>query len=569
MKPMLARVAPVVGWLVSHCPALVVSGIVAVLAAGCDFGAPTKPSVEFSAQENERRGSGSTVLGSSSGGENPRPATRIVVLSVADADSLNPLTTSVQTGSEIVTLLFRGLCEIRPDLTFAPSLARSWEFSEDRLQLTFHLRDDVLWHDGTPFTAADVEFTFGIQKEPAVKFSAVAWKRFIESCVAVDPRTVRFTYVRAYPDQLADANVGGIVPKHILGSVPPEEIRRHEFQRQPIGTGPYRFVAWKKDQEIELAAFDRYYEGRARIDTVIFRPEPQPETRVLLMKSGQADVITRLAAADFAELASLPHLVGHALADRVYYFLGWNLTRAPFDRREVREALTCAIDRRELVRALLSDRGSVCRGPVAPFLWGHDPTIEALPFDVSRSERLLAAEGWKRGADGVLVRDGKRFSFRMMTNSGNALKSDTLTFVQGMLAKVGVDVIQEIIEPMAFKSRLEQHDFDGFVGALGVGLKMDLSGIWKTNAAYNFIGYGSKELDAAIDEAAGSVERVRGKELWSRIQAKIVHDQPYTFLFIPDQLNIVHRRLGNVEMQITGWTDSLHRWVVSEQEAAR
>jgi len=500
----------------------------------------------------------------------PRQASEtstLVIGTVADPKTLHPFYGSVQTETEVTDLIFESLVRLEPDFTFSPALAKSWEMSPDGLTLTFRLREDVVWHDGAPFTADDVAFTHKLATDPEAGSSLRRLKENIESCKAVDRHTVEFRFSRVYVDRMLDAAAGRIIPRHILEGVSASELAKHEFNQAPIGTGPWRLASWERGRLVRLEAFDRHYLGRPPIDAIVFRPVPEAQTRVLLMKSGDLDLVTRLAASDYAELVKRPDLVGHALPDRVYYGVFWNLRRELFATPDVRKALTLAIDREQLVRTLFDGRGDVCHGPVAPLLWGHTKDLPRVPHDPKEASRLLAKAGWARGTDGVLVKNGKRFSFKLVANAGNQLKEDAMTLVQSMLAKVGVEAELEIIEASVYKERFDSGDFDATLGGWGVSLKMDLGNIWKSDGRLNVIGYSNPEVDRLIDEALLAPDYETALPLWKRVQELIVADHPYTFLFIPQQLNVIHARFKNVRMEPLGWNYNIHEWTESRAES--
>ena len=304
----------------------------------------------------------------------------LVVGVIGDADSLNPLTSSSRGAADIEGLLFLRLTRTNPDFSHSPSLAKSWEFSEDHLELTFDLRDDVNWHDGVKTTAHDVKFTYQLQKDPKIAWSAIKWKEYIEAVEVIDDYTVKFIFSRLYPYQLMDATVGPIVPKHLLEKVPAEEMQSGEFNRQPVGNGPYRFKEWKAQQYIIVEANEKYFEGRPPLDKVIFKVIPDQENLVLQLKSGQVDFLESVPPRFYRDLVKQEDLVAHVYPSRAYTYLGWNMKNPLFQSKKVRQALTMAINREEIINALLFDFGEVCHGPISPIIWAHNPDVPSFPM---------------------------------------------------------------------------------------------------------------------------------------------------------------------------------------------
>ncbi len=240
----------------------------------------------------------------------------LVIGTIGDADSLNDLTSATLSADNVMGLLFLYLTKTNPDFSHAPSLAKSWEFSEDHLELTLHLRDDVFWHDGVKTTAHDVQFTFEKQRNPNIGWSAIKWKQFIKECVVVDDYTVKFIFERVYPYQLMDAVVGAILPKHILEKVSDQEMLDTDFNRNPVGNGPYRFKEWKAQQYIEVEANQDFYAGRPPLDRIIFKVVPDQENLVIQLKSGQIDFMDGVPPRFFEELSQQEDLVAYIYPGR-------------------------------------------------------------------------------------------------------------------------------------------------------------------------------------------------------------------------------------------------------------
>ena len=240
----------------------------------------------------------------------------LVVGVIGDADSLNPLTSTSRGAADIESLLFLSLTRTNPDFSHAPSLAKSWEFSEDHMELTFELREDVYWHDGVKTTAEDVKFTFELQKDPTIAWSAIKWKEYIERVEVIDEYTVKFIFNRLYPYQLMDAVVGPIVPKHLLEEVAVEDMQSAALNRQPVGNGPFKLKEWKAQQYIIVEANEKYHKGRPPLDRIIFKVVPDQENLVLQLKSGQIDFMQSVPPRFYKDLANQENLEAHLYPSR-------------------------------------------------------------------------------------------------------------------------------------------------------------------------------------------------------------------------------------------------------------
>ena len=494
----------------------------------------------------------------------------LVIGTIGDADSLNDLTAATVSASDVIALLFLGLTRTNPDFSHAPSLAKSWEFSEDHLELTLHLRDDVFWHDGVKTTAHDVNFTFEKQRNPNIGWSAIKWKQFIKECVVVDDYTVKFIFERVYPYQLMDAVVGAILPKHILEKVSDAEMVDTEFNRNPVGNGPYRFKEWKAQQYIEVEANQNFYAGRPPLDRIIFKVVPDQENLVIQLKSGQIDFMDGVPPRFFKELSQQEDLVAYVYPGRLYTYLAWNSRNPLFESKKVRQALTMAINRQEIIDSLLLEFGQIAKGPILPIIWAYNPNLPDFPYNPQKARQYLEEEGWgDTDGDGWLDKDGQRFSFTMKTNKGNQIREDILILVQDMFKQVGIEVNPNILEWTVFIGDMNNKNFEAAVLGWSVGLKMDMTTIWHSDSIgdkFNFVSYSNPEFDQLNDAAIFEMDAEKAKEMWWRAQEMIAEDQPYSFLYMPKELNFVHRRFQNVQMEAVGWGYNLEQWWVPKDQ---
>ena len=494
----------------------------------------------------------------------------LVVGTSGDADSLNPIISSNVLGRDVYGRLFLSLTRTNPDFSHGPEVAKSWEFSDDRKELTFHLRDDVFWHDGVKTTAHDVKFTHELESNPEVAWGAIKWKEYIEDVVVIDDYTIKYVFAKVYPYQLMDAVVGEILPKHLLEAIPPAELKNAEFNRKPVGNGPYKFKEWKAQQYIEIVANDKFYAGRPPIDRIIFKPIPDTESRVLQLRNGEVDFVERVPPRYARELERLSHLAPHVYPSRGYTYLGWNLKNPLFQSKRVRQAMTMAINRQEIIDALLFEYGEVCTGPISPIIWAHNPDVPDFPYDPEKAKKHLAEEGWAdTDGDGWLDKDGQKFSFTLKTNKGNQIREDMVVIIQDMLKKIGVQVTPIILEPTVFFGDLKKKNFEAGIAGWSVALKMDLTTLWHSssiNDKFNFVSYSNPEVDRITDVAKFETDIQKSKKLWWRAQEIIADDQPYTFLFIQKDVNWIHKRFRNVQMKTVSWNYNIQQWWVPKAE---
>ncbi len=492
-----------------------------------------------------------------------------VIGGVGDCDSLLDPVHTTRNGTDVIGLLFVGLTRTNPDFSHGPALADSWEFSKDHLELTFKLRKDIFWTDGKPTTAHDVAFTYTKHIDPVIAYSAIKWKDKIQDVVAVDDHTVKFIFKELYPYQLMDATVGAILPRHLLEGIPSDQWKSCEFNRKPVGNGPYKLKEWKAQQFIELEANEKWALGRPPLNRIIFKVIPDWESMVLQLKNGEIDFAELVPPKYHKELDKVAHLRAISYPSRGYVYLGWNMANPLFVSKKVRQALTMAIDRQDIIDSVLYGKGRICKGPVSPIIWAYNPNLPEFPFDPAKAKQLLSEEGWKDSdGDGWLDKNGQTFEFTIKTNKGNQIREDITVIVQDQLKKVGIKVTPNLLEWTIFSDDLNKKKFEASVAGWSVGLKMDLTTMWHTNSIndkFNFVSYSNPEVDKLDDMGGVEMDREKARKIWWKAQELIVDDQPYTFLYIPDQVNYLHKRFQNVQQETVGWNYNLEQWWVKKE----
>jgi len=490
---------------------------------------------------------------------------------LSEPATLNPVVATSNETKDIVWRLFLKLLDEKPDyLTFEPRLARAWEFSEDSLAVTFYLRDDVRWTDGTPVTAEDVRFTWQLQTDTLVAWRSRSLKQHITNAEVVDRNTVTFHFDQRYPYQLMDANDGVILPKHLLEKVPRDQLRDHPFGRNPVGNGPYKLGRWEPEQFIELVRNPDYYEaGKPAVGRVIYEFVPDMVTLMTRLKKGEIDLLESIPNDQVSGLAkSYPRLRIYSYPSREYWFVSWNSRDDLFNTAGVRRALTMAIDRREIIETLWGGRAGECKSPIHEGLWAFDGSIEPIPFDPDRARRELESLGWSDGgSDGVLEKDGRRFEFEMITNNSSQQRVDVATMVEAYLGKIGVKVNIHTMEFRAVVDRLFSFEYGSCVLGWGTATKPDITSHWHSSAippnGYNISSYDNPEVDDLIERARVELDRERARELWARVQRTVYEDQPFTFLLIPHEVTALDGRFCNVKPNAISFFYNLRDWRVA------
>jgi peptide/nickel transport system substrate-binding protein len=494
------------------------------------------------------------------GGEQPAPPAparggTIVLGLTTDVDAWNEYLSAQAAAVAIHKRIWLRLAQETIDAArgpeaFEPLLATAWRFSPDRRELRFTLRD-ATWSDGAPVTADDVVFTWRAQTSPAVAWVGASNKQRIVAVEAVGPREVLFRFDRAYPEQLADAVDGGIVPEHVFGAVPFDAWRAHDWSVSVVGSGPFLLERHAPGEEIVLGRNGRYFDaGRPRADRVVARIVPDAAALLAQFRAGGLDWVEGVAPSEAKGLAALPGVRVAAVDLPGFDYVGWNGSKAPFDDREVRLALTLAIDRRALVEDLLFGHGRVSAGPVPSFWWNADPALEPLPFDPPRARRILESRGY---------RPDRPLTVEMMTNVGNRLREGVLVKIQDQLSRAGVRVVPRPLEMKALREIAASGRYDAFVGGWRFGAKIDLGSLFGSAsvppAGSNVVFYRSPEMDRLIEGLGSGTDAAGLRDVYAAIGRRLRDDQPYTFLYELRRLVATGPRLSGVRIDVP--TDTL------------
>ena len=484
------------------------------------------------------------------------PTSTLVVASGRGFDGPNELVdpSPGQIEQEIRSALLLNLLQERPDYqqhppTFAPELARSWRFSPDRLALTFRLRDDARWSDGTPITAEDVRFTWQAQTSPEVGWTAAYVKERIRDVEVVGPKTVRFHFTAVYPRQLLDANEGFVLPKHLWSRLPFARWGESAdwFAQNLAVSGPFTIERSRPGEELVLARNPRYYRpGRPRLERLVFRVVPEEATRIQDLLAGNAHVVEGVPPDRVDEVEQDPEARVVALWARAYTFVVWNTRRPPFDDAAVRRALTQAIDREALVEALWGGHARVAVSPIPSSVWAHLHELEPWPYDPQAARRTLEERGFRDSdGDGILERGGKPFSFELSTLSTTQLRRDAVVLIQQQLRRAGIDARPAFQEPGTHVARLGEHDFEGALVSVAIDTGLDMRYAFHSGPEgdSNWGRYANPELDRLLDRIAREPDPARALALYHEAQRLLHRDQPYTFLWEPRSLIGLAERL--------------------------
>jgi peptide/nickel transport system substrate-binding protein len=497
----------------------------------------------------------------------------VVVGLRSDFQAFNPIVASAAYTIEVNNFaLFTPLVRYGSNLEPEPYLAESWEEHGDTA-VTFRLRRDVRWHDGQPVTADDVKFTFDVAKDPtAASLLETAFLARVASAAVVDSFTITFRYVHPHA-QAIENFYWAPAPRHLLQDITPAELRNAPFNRQPVGSGPFRFQQWQANEQIVLVRNDDFPEGLGgppAADRVMFRIIPEASTRMTEQLTRRLHVNMQLLPDQANQLRNNPDVDLHSFTGRTVWYVGWNHLHPPFDNRDVRRALTMAINRQELIDALLFGEGAPATSTLPP--WHRLATdVDPLPFDPDAAGRLLDAAGWTVGPDGIRRNpQNQPFRFTLLT-SDDRLRQSVVEVIQSQLRRIGV---QADVRVMEFQTMLAAHrgrDFEAVVTnwvldnfeASSAPNSLFHSSNAEIEGSPNRSSVRIPRLDQAIENAAMQTSETDARRAYARYVEILQEEQPVTFLFWQNTMSATLDNIGAVEMDPRGELITIRDWTIA------
>ena len=450
-------------------------------------------------------------------------------------------------------------------------LAERFPVAEHNPIIEFHLRQGVRFHDGHEFDAGDVKFTYESIMNPNNLSPRTSDFEPIKQIDLIDAQTVRVVYKRLFSPAI-NAWTMGILPEHLLNrDALNREMEARElsdaarktfgmrdswFNRQPIGSGRFRFIEWQSDEFIHLTRNEEYWEGPAEYQEYYMRIVPDLLTQEMEFRAGAVDYY-----------GAQPHQVTRYQEESRYQsfsslgfgytYIGYNNRRSLFADPAVRRALGMAINVGDFIQYLLYGEGERITGPYPKNTSWYDPTIDPLPYDPEGARKLLEARGWYLNADGWLEKEGTVFEFTLITNSGNPIRKNVMTIAQNAWKKIGVKCQTQYFEWAVFlKDFVNTGDFDAVVLGWSMGIDPDLYQLWHSSQAgpqqLNFIGYANPIADDLIVRIRQEYHREVQQNLTHQLHRLIAEEQPYTFLYAPLGTRVLDKKIVLVHHQDDG-----------------
>lgn len=464
----------------------------------------------------------------------------LIIGTTAAPTLFNPFYSTDTSSMAIEDFIFGTLIVVDTEFNPEGELAKEWDVSDDGKTYTFYLHEDIKWHDGEDFTADDVVFTYNIPLDEDYDGPRAYTYKDIESINKIDDYTVEFQLSQPSAPFLPIAMQAGILPEHILGDVPIDELGEHEFNtKEPIGTGPFKFEEWKDGEYIRLEAFEDYHLGEPKLDALTYKIVPDSNSLMAQIQAG--DVNYSSVSSENIELAEKLEQDGIITLDsgenNAWEYIIWNLRDPLFQDLNVRKALTHALDREAIVDSVIHGQGTVAHAPGSPANWAFNPDTVVYEYDPEKAKSLLEEAGWSEGDDGYFEKDGEKFSFTLKTSQGES-REKIAEVAQQQYKEIGIDVDIEVMEWSAFVEDTgpPNWNFDGQVSGMSIGSDPDPSYFWHSSeieTGLNYAAYENEKVDELLDQQVVEIDQDKRHELIKEADALVAEELPVTFIYYP------------------------------------
>jgi len=464
---------------------------------------------------------------------------RLIFALAGEVSVLNPILSTDTTSSAVEGAIFTGMTRVNEKLEVVPDLAESWQVSKDGKVWTFNLRRGIQWHDGFPFTAHDVVFTFNSILNP--KINSVRRSDYIIDgqpikFKALDNFTVQAILPKPFAPFLARSGMS-VIPKHLLED---KDINTADFNRQPVGTGPFKFKEWVTGDHVALVRNDNYYLGKPKLAEILYKIIPNENSILVALEAGEVDE-AGIPPKDYTRMKAKAGINVFEYDSLVYTYLGFNLANPKFQDKRVRQALAYATNKKQLVSLIFKGLASPAYAPSAPISWAYNDNVPKYEYDPEKAGQLLKDAG------------AQNLEFTILVNQGNKEREKAAVILQQQYKKVGVKVNIRVMEWSALLKIVNAptgpKDFEAVLMGWSLGLDPDSYSIWHSSQyprGFNFVDYNNPEVDQLLQLGRVTMDKEQRKQIYAKIWQLIADDQPYIFLWYPKSVAGIRERVGGL-----------------------
>jgi len=494
---------------------------------------------------------------------------------------LVPILANDSISIRLIELIYGSLVYYGSNGEIMGDLTERWEVSKDLKTVTFYLRKNVFWHSvpgemkSRPFTANDVVKTFNIMMHPKTLTSLQSRYNFIRTAWKKDTHTVVFKLKKPILNVLGRFSFK-ILPSFLLEDI--SYLKGDEdliLYKHPIGTGPYMFVSQEGSSfEVVLQANHRYHLGVPFIEKIIMRPFADQNIITQTLLYGGIDLETRVPPRDISEIQGDLQFELSPYSTLSYSFFGYNIRNPVLAIRDVRSAISYAINRPEMLGSFFEGKGQVISGPFAPGSWAYNLDVEPVSFSPAMANRLLNRAGFtERTKDGTRVRGSYSLEFEMVVpiSKENETTKRVILAFQNYLKAVGIKINIKWLEWKTWTEAVFiNYDFDIIYADWLFDDSFDISSLFHSReigpGKNNFGAYKNPEVDALLDETRATLDIEKKRTIYKKLHEILAKDVPYTYLWTLTNYAAYNRRLRRVEIHPTRFFTYVKDWYIPAEE---
>lgn len=474
-------------------------------------------------------------------------------------NSLNPILGTSTGESMLTTLVADPLVTLDPKGNELPVLAAqvptlaNGGISKDGLTVMYKLRQNVKWHDGAPFTSADVKFSWQAVMNKANNVATVRGYDQVRSVETPDKYTVVFHLLRPFApfvDTIFSESDSPyqIIPQHLLAKF--KNLNQNPYNSEPIGTGPFKFAKWVRGDHIELVANPDYFLGKPKLDRIIVKIVPDSNTEATQIRDHEIDLMPELPGLQYRDLRNAPDVQIVSAESPQWEGIAYNMARPPLNDPLVRAALSYGIDKKKIMDETQFGAGTVGTESIPSYSWAYNPNVTIYKYDPQKAKQLLDQAGWKPGPDGIRVKNGQRLSLQFIIAQGSSASQTIATLAQAQLKPLGIETLMKgysytmLYATEAQGGILNGGKYDLAVYAWVYGGDPDDSSSFTCSYfppnGNNIFRYCDKAFDAAEADALSHPDRAVRKAAYARAQEMMSNDNPADVLFYRKQLHAIN-----------------------------
>ncbi|SCY06340.1 peptide ABC transporter substrate-binding protein [Alkaliphilus peptidifermentans] len=487
-------------------------------------------------------------------------------LSVTRFNTFNPLFNNNKGIKQLQNIIFEGLISFNKELELQPALAEKWEIAEDGQSIEFTLRNGVKWHDGQPFTAEDVLFTFQVIKGNITSVKNTSVYRMslqqISDMRIIDENRIRVTFTRPFSNGL-EVMTFPILPKHLFDGNKASNLDSESFPI--IGTGPYQLEEHQPMRDMKLKRNDAYWGESPYIDNIAVNIVPDREAQLSQFENGDIDFAEPISI-DWGKYSDSKNVNVYEYVSNYYEFVGFNSRNKLVNDPTIRKAIAYGIDRHKLINNIYLGHGTVVDVPVFPQSWLYNEESLQYGYDANKATALLEEAGYVHSEDKVRSNEaGEELKLILVTNNDNLLREKTAYFIKDELEAIGIEVEVKLLDWEELNEQLNTNSYDMLLGGWELSIGQDLS--FAFHSAHlqdtNFIAYNNEEMDNLLVEAFRSANREEKKNNYDALQMHISNELPYFSLFFQNRAILVRDKVkGDLQPQIDNSFNGIEGWFI-------